>query len=511
MINSLSAGPISAGPFRDNRAYQKQATIYWWLWFGALMGFTVLTALFMLYIEPIPAPLGGLIFLGTVAAIFYQPRWGLYFVLFLAMVGDASLLPWYPFTKNLSSAESILYINGALIFSPFELYVVIIFVAWLGTAAMQRKIEFYRGVLLPAAMAFASTLAMGLLYGVAMGGDLNIALWEVRPIFYLPMLLILTSNLLKTRAHVNQLFWVVMTALLMEGLVGSYHYLVTLKMDLTAVEAITEHSAAIHLNTLFVAALAAYLFHASVWKRLWLPLMAMPVLLTYIATQRRAAFLSLGIALFFLAIFLYRENRQRFWQIAPIALLLTSLYIGVFWNSTGALGLPAQAVKSVVAPEENSADYQSNLYRQIENLNVSYTIHKSPLLGVGFGNKFHIIAQMPDISFFIWWEYIVHNSIFWIWMKTGIFGFVTMLFLVSFSIIVGTQAVQRLRDSDLRTITLMATLYIVMHFLYAYVDMSWDNQSMIYIGTAMGIINCVERIQNNQRKSTNQLGCYTQL
>lgn len=498
MINSLSVGPIAASPFRDNRAYQKQATIYWWLWFCALMGFTVLTALFMLYVKPVPAPLGGLIFLGTVAAIFYRPRWGLYLVLFLAMIGDAALLPWYPFTKNLSSAESILYLNSALIFSPFELYVVIIFVAWLGTAAMQRHLNFYRGVLLPAALAFTATLSMGLLYGLAVGGNLNIALWEVRPIFYLPMLLILTSNLLKTRAHVNQLFWVIMSALLLEGLIGSYHYLVTLKMDLMAVEAITEHSAAIHMNTLFVAALAAYLFHASLWKRLWLPLMAAPVLLTYIATQRRAAFLSLGIALFFLAIFLYRENRKRFWQIAPIALLLTSLYIGVFWNSSGALGLPAQAVKSVVAPEENSADYQSNLYRQIENLNVSYTIHKSPFLGVGFGNKFHIIAQMPDISFFIWWEYIVHNSIFWIWMKTGIFGFFTMLLLVSFSIISGTQTVQRIHDSDLRVITLMATLYIVMHFLYAYVDMSWDNQSMIYVGTAMGIINCAERIQKKE-------------
>jgi len=173
-------------------------------------------------------------------------------------------------------------------------------------------------------------------------------------------------------------------------------------------------------------------------------------------------------------------------------LVLAIGYIGAFWHSSGALGMPAQAVKSIVAPEENSADYQSNLYRDIENLNTSYTIHNAPLFGVGFGNKFHIIAPMPDISFFIWWEYIVHNSIFWIWMQAGVFGFVAMLFLVCITIITGIRVALKLQDSDLRMIVLTATLYIVMHFLYAYVDMSWDNQSMIYVGTAMGIINCME-------------------
>ena len=39
---------------------------------------------------------------------------------------------------------------------------------------------------------------------------------------------------------------------------------------------------------------------------------------------------------------------------------------------------------------------------------------------------------------------------------------------------------------------LTATLYVVMHFLYAYADMSWDNQSMVYMGAMLGIINAVD-------------------
>jgi hypothetical protein len=33
-----------------------------------------------------------------------------------------------------------------------------------------------------------------------------------------------------------------------------------------------------------------------------------------------------------------------------------------------------------------------------------------------------------------------------------------------------------------------------MHFLYAYVDISWEVQSMVYVGVMMGVINSIERI-----------------
>ena len=33
-----------------------------------------------------------------------------------------------------------------------------------------------------------------------------------------------------------------------------------------------------------------------------------------------------------------------------------------------------------------------------------------------------------------------------------------------------------------------------MLFVYAYVDMSWDAQSMLYVGTALGLIGCLERL-----------------
>jgi len=127
-------------------------------------------------------------------------------------------------------------------------------------------------------------------------------------------------------------------------------------------------------------------------------------------------------------------------------------------------------------------------------VNTKFTIQQRPLTGVGFGNKFYIIVPMPDISFFVWWEYITHNSILWIWMQAGVGAFISMLILVGMAVIVGVRALWRMPGGDLSAFALMATLYIVMHFIYAYVDISWEAQSMIYVGTMMGLINGIERI-----------------
>lgn len=489
MTDSLNSDPAWA----DVYAQRQRANFYWRVWFVVLIGITAITAYFMIYIKPIPVPIGAVVAMGLLAAIAYQPRYGVYLILFASLMGDSLLLPAYPFVKNFSSPESLLYLHDSLIFSPLELSLVLVLLLWLGKAAMQRKVTFYTGVLFWPALLFILALSLGAVYGLGTGGNLNIALWEVRPIFYFFFMLIFVSNLLEKPEHLSHMMWVSMVALGIEGVIGSFYYFTVLKMDLGGVERITEHSAAIHMNTLFILGLAVWLYKASSVKQYVLPLLMPAVLLTYLVTQRRAAFLSLGIALILMAFILYQENRKLFWRIVPIAAFIGVIYIGVFWNSNGALGLPAQALKSVIAPEQGSNDALSNLYREIENDNVSYTIARAPLTGVGFGNKFYIIRAMPDISFFIWWEYIVHNSIFWIWMKAGIFGFFSLLFLIGFSIMTGARTLRHMSTGDSKAIALTATLYLVMHFLYAYVDMSWDNQSMIYVGAMMGVINYLNR------------------
>ena len=465
------------------------------VWFISLAFVSLIFGYFMMWVSADFEPVAWVIFLGCLIAIVAQPRYGVYTAVFFTLIADNKTMYWYPFVKNFSSGESIFYLGGAFIISPLELVLIVTLLSWLGRVLVTRKMVIHFTPLFISALVFTGFVAFGLAYGILRGGNLNIALWEARAIFYLPLLIILTSNLLQTRAHLNQLIWFAMASLFVEGLMGSYYFFVTLEMDLGIIEAMTEHSAAIHMNTLFVFVMAAWLYRASFAKRVLPFLMIPPVLLTYLAAQRRAAFVAIIIAMIFMAFILLKENKAVFFFIVPPIAAIGVVYVLAFWNNTGAIGMGAQAVKSIIAEDQASLkDQQSNLYREIENINSLFTISNRPLTGVGFGQKFLILVTMPDISFFEWWEYITHNSVVWIWMKTGVGGFVSMLYLIGLSLMAGSRALWRMPTGDLRAIALTATLYIIMHFVYAYVDMSWEAQSMVYIGSMMGLLSAMERI-----------------
>ncbi len=499
---------ISSYPIQQQvptaNAQLRRATIVWSLWFAGIIGLTGVIGFQLLQTTPSFASIGWLFFLVGAIAIFYQPRYGVYLIAGFSLVGDSLLTPWYPFVKNLSSAESLLYVGRATSFSPAEICIALTFISWLGRAVILRKLKGYAGPLFFPALLFSAFITSGLIYGLLSHGNVTIALWEVRTIYYLPMMLILTSNLIETRAQVNCLIWTIVIALFIDSLAGAGFVIFVLNFNLQGLEAIAEHSDSVHLNTLYVLAIGVWLFRGSWIKRIALLLMLPPVLISYFANQRRAAYITLAVALLLIAVVLYRENRKAFWLIIPTVGLLGIIYTAAFWNSSGGIGGPARAIRSVIAPQPGGRDDSSNVYRVLENLNSKFTIKQRPLTGVGFGNKFYIVVPMPDISFFIWWEYITHNSILWFWMQSGVGGFMSLLVMVGMAVIVGVRALWRMPGGDLSAFALMATLYVVMHFIYAYVDMSWEAQSMIYVGVMMGLINSLERIATRSEQHTHR-------
>ncbi len=438
--------------------------------------------------------LGWMIYLSGIVALFWRPRYGLYLIVGLALIADRSLLEWYPFVKNLSSVESLFFLHDAVIISPVEIYIGLTYIAWLLQALLQRKpLNFYGGTLFLPVLAYIGFITFGLANGLLRNGNLVIALWEARAIYYLPALLVLASNLLETRAHVKVLiFWVVF-GLVVKSIAGFWYVAAELQFAIGSVDRIAEHVMSIHFNALIVLAIITWLFRAAPSQRILLLVVLPPILIAFLANNRRSAFIALGIALVLLFVVLYQERRKLFFIVAPPALVFSLAYLAVFWNVDSGLGLPASAVRSVLGSAD-ARDQSSNLYRYYENLNIMYTIKSAPLTGVGFGNKFFIVVPMADISSFIWWEYITHNSILWIWMKVGVGGFLAMLFLVGSNMMLSGRAIRRMPRGDMQLFVIFATLYILMHFIFAYVDMSWDSVSMVFVGAMMGLINAAERI-----------------
>ena len=473
----------------------------WVLWFLLMTGVSVLVGMLIYEGTDIRTVIAWMLMVACAAVTFWKPRWGLYLLVFLSLMGDRSRTFWYPYVTNMSSPESILFLNDSLIFSPFELFLVLTYFSWFLGAIAQRSLNFRKNELLLPVMVFLLFMVFGLVYGLATGGNSNMALWEFRPIVYLPAMYLLTSSLITRREHVNMLVWLIMTSLFIKGVTGVIYVATVLDWDFSSVQQITEHSAAVHFNTVFIYLLGVWIFKDTPAKRFLLPVMALPVLFSYIATQRRAAYLVLIIALVLIALVLYREKRALFWSVVPAAALVFMAYLAVFWNNQGALGMPARAVKSQLFPSLSSArDQSSDVYRMMENYNSLSTIWRVPLTGTGFGHPFDMVVQLPDISFFVWYRYITHNTILWIWMNTGIGGFLAMLVMVGSGISVGARTLFRLSEPSLKTAAFLATFYLVMHFIFAYVDISWDNQNMIYVGTMLGLIGCLEAVAAQPQK-----------
>lgn len=483
---------------RSNAVEQlRRMRLTWWLWFLLLMLLTAVIGWQMTRAGakgPDGVFFAWLAYIAGGLLILYKPRYGIYLVIFFALAGDAELVPDYPFTKNFSSSESLFYINDNIIVSPAEVYLLLTIISWYVQGRLARTLDFFASELFWPAVALTAFVIFGMVNGLLLrGGDVNVGLWEARPIFYLPVMLVLAGNLLRKREHANNFMWAAMLGLLVKSIMGTSYFFFELNGDLTGVESITEHAAAIQMNTLILYAVAVWIFKGSWSKRVILLLFLPLVIIPYLATQRRAAFITLAISLALTVLILYRANRRAFWVLVPTAVLAGIVYTGVFWNSSSTIALPAQAVKSLISPTDVS-DASSNFYRILENSNIAFTLHQSPITGVGFGKKFHAIVTMPDISFFEWWQYITHNSILWFWMKTGVFGFISLLVFIGMALMVGVRTIWRMPGGDLSAMAMVATLYVVVHFMYAYVDMSWDNQSMLYLGALLGMMTRLEQI-----------------
>ena len=119
----------------------------WMGWFIATMLLAAAVGGIMLLQGPAPAVIAWLIFFLGAAAILIQPRYGVYLVVFFALAGDTILLAWYPFAKNFSSSESLLFINNKVIFSPLEVYLVLTLASWLVRDEITRRLKIFTGAL----------------------------------------------------------------------------------------------------------------------------------------------------------------------------------------------------------------------------------------------------------------------------------------------------------------------------------------------------------------------------
>jgi hypothetical protein len=459
-----------------------------WALFGlALIGSVLLAALALLF--NVISVVGLLIWIAVIA-IAWRPFVGLCVAYGLVMIledggPDLMMLPGYYLHWGLGATLGI-----GVALSPMELLLILTFASWLMQGVARRKLSFRGGALGWPMLLFLLALIAGVVRGLAAGADMNIALWESRFLFYAVMCFTVAANTVRTRRQTTLLVMLTVIGTGLFAVEGAYRKLALIDTGKLGVmpDFAYSHMDVVFLGSVPLIVLAQFVFGARAWQR-WLGLLIAPIcLFTLLATERRAGYIAVIIT--FLAyglIFLVAHRKAFFFFFVP-AVIAFAIYLPVFWNNTTMLGQPARAVRSLSQPDPRDA--ASNLYRDLELINVRSTIHSNPIVGVGFGRPFDFVVQLPDLSWWQFWHYEPHHNILWVWLKLGTAGFIIFWMLMATATARSAFAVRTLRSSEQRIFALVALCAIVMTVSFCYVDLGLvSGRVTVYLGTALGTLS----------------------
>lgn len=349
-------------------------------------------------------------------------------------------------------------------------------------------------------------VAWGIVHGLTTGGDLKIIVNEVRSFWYLFLGYILAYNLIRTKTHLRYFFWFVILCAGIKALEGVYIYIFIIHGDLASHHDIMAHEESFFwISTLLLIIL--FSLHFRYRPQFYTALALIPFLLiALVANNRRADFIALlvGVLIAWVLIFVVKpEGRKSLVIVLIVFALLGVTYVAAFSNGQGGLSEPARAIVSVFHPDPSDA--ASNLYRDIEDFDLKYTVKLNPL-GLGFGKQFLQPILLPDISGLdIYYLYIPHNTIYWVWMRLGPIGYLALWYLFGAIIVRGCIISRNLKDKYLQLVAIYIVTMVIMEIILAYADYQLSfYRNVIYVGILAGILIKLPTLETKEEKLTNE-------
>jgi hypothetical protein len=448
------------------------------IWGGVSMGFSYI--------------LGALAALVVAALVVKWPLAGLYVVAGCVVLVEREPLPTGPIITDQ------LYVYywppnfTELIERPIGFLLLFILLVLVSHRLAKRQRVLWGGPLLLPFIGFLLAVAWGIVHGLQTGGDFKIIVLEVRPFWYLFMAYLLAYNLLLQKRHIRAFFWLIILGAGVKGLQGTYIYLIKLHGDLTNYHEIMEHED----SYFFVAVLLLliiFCLHYRYRPQMYALLLILPtMLIALVANQRRADYLAflVGLGIAWVLIFLIKPQARKQLAILGICtLLLATGYVFAFAHTSGAIGQPARAITSILNPSSaNAADASSDLYRAIEDADLKYTVKQDPILGWGFGKQFLQPTPLPVLTSPDY-QYVPHNTIYWVWMRLGAIGYTLMWYLFGAAIVRGCLIVRQLRDTYLQGVAIFIVAATVMEIIVSYADyqLFWY-RNVLYTGLLLGML-----------------------
>lgn len=385
----------------------------------------------------------------------------------------------------------------------FMLFVLLLFILH---GLLKRQKPLQGGNLLIPFLLFFACVLWGIVHGLSSGANLQILIEEVRSFWYLFLGYLLAYNFIRKKQHVRYFLWFVILSAGIKALQGLYIYIFVIQGDLASHHEIMAHEESYFwISVLLLVVL--FSLHSKYRPQFYTALALLPILLiSLIANNRRADFVALlvGLVVAWALIFTVKAHaRKRLIVVLLVTTLLVSAYVAMFYDGTGGFSEPARAVVSVFRPDP--ADAASNLYRDIENYDLKYTVKLNPM-GLGFGKPFLQPILLPDVSSLDpVYNYIPHNTIYWVWMRLGPLGYLALWYLFGAMIVRGSIIVRKLKDPYLQLMAIFIVSMIIMEIIVAYADYQLSfYRNVIYVGMLAGVLMKLPQIDNSEQAEENK-------
>ena len=426
---------------------------------------------------------------------FYRVDWSFYIFTSLVLVFDQFEIPGFqPLTytfdyfRNLKENANLPSFSIAVV-NPIELHLVLLIVVWFIALGVRKETKVQRVPIWGAAALFFLWLLVSLIYGLKNGGDFLPSLWEVRAFFYLAVLYCLVPQIIQTKAQVRTFLWVCIVAISFKAFQAIYRF-IELGGSFQGLPTLTNHEDPVFTTTLLFFLLALWLFQARDRQYTVLCFLFLPLLLGFFMGQRRAAYAALFASLGVFIFLIEGKDRMLLLKMALPFVGAVVIYTAALWNSDSKWAMPVRLVRSGMSVDKETSGerYYSNLYREFEKYNLAQTIKTAPLFGIGFGRKYHMPIPLADIAFPLR-DYIPHNEILWVLVKTGAVGFFVFWFFFDAFGHAAAGTFAQLRDPYLKAVSAVIIIAVVNQMVVSYYDLQLTYyRNMIYLGSLMGLL-----------------------
>jgi O-antigen ligase len=355
----------------------------------------------------------------------------------------------------------------AITASVFDYLFAAIVLCWLFKYVFPKPRNLWEAPFAKSMLAVLAVCVFNLVHGVFRGNEVYYALREFRVGAYFVLTYLMMVTVCGRVADVREFIRLYIVMAVIIGIYGFFRFVLGIGKEFGDVNIVfydIADSMVLYMAMLFVASSSIEGLLKKRKAHLTIVLM-IPVVLTFLFSYRRGAWLAFGSGILFLLVFNPQRAHVRkkiIWRMLVPASLIIALIATVPTVRGAGLDFVMERITSIFDLTDSS-----NAFRILDALNAVSAFIQNPLIGVGGGGRYDLNFISQAAAPMAFWEDVnrtSHNGYLYILFKMGVVGFLiyTLLFL---NYIKAWLRTRKLKMGSSERVVFMALGAIVFAFL----------------------------------------------